>query len=378
MVMRIGVRAVVSIVAAAATMVLGTPAIAAPPGNAEGRLGSVVSIEPLPRDLWLPNAANASVLTYWTTGPLNKPALSTGAIFTPPGSPPAGGWPVVSWGHGAVGIGDDCAPTVTGKIGGSYLRHWFSQGYAVVATDYVGLGTPGVHPYLDGTSEAHSMVDMVRAARAVEPALSRSWVAIGQSQGGQAALFAASLATKYAPELDYRGAVATGVPSNIENLVTLAGPNFPELPLRGTTVFLAYALAGLRAAYPNLGVDGYLSAVGLKVLEQVETWCYEQAEAQLDGISIGDLLSRQLDDPALLDAARRALAIPTRDYDRPIFVGQGMLDTIVPAPLTLKLAAELAANGEPLTFRPYSTGHLETMPASLPDTTVFVRELFAR
>ena len=56
---------------------------------------------------------------------------------------------------------------MTGTVGSPYLTNWLSQGYAIVATDYVGLGTPGIHAYLDGPSAAHSVIDMVRAARAV-------------------------------------------------------------------------------------------------------------------------------------------------------------------------------------------------------------------
>ena len=39
------------------------------------------------------------------------------------------------------------------------------NGYAIAATDYPGLGTPGPHPYLVGDSEARAVIDSVRAAR---------------------------------------------------------------------------------------------------------------------------------------------------------------------------------------------------------------------
>ncbi|MFC9518420.1 lipase family protein [Nocardiaceae bacterium NPDC056970] len=356
-------------------------AIAPPlPGHAETTVdtpGSVTTVEPLPASSWIPGAATGTKITYFTTGPLGRAATSTGAVFLPPGDPPAGGWPVVSWAHGTVGIADRCSPTVTGKIGGPYLAHWLSQGYAIVATDYVGLGTPGLHPYLDGPTEANSVIDMVRAARAVEPALSPRWVVLGQSQGGQAALFTAARATDYAPELDYRGSVATGAPSNLENLTTLVRPGFPRLPLTGSTVFVSYILAGLRAARPDLDVDRFLTPVGRDALTSAETECYETMAPKLEGVSIGDLVSRPLDDPELLSAVRGMLEVPTAGYDRPVFLGQGMTDDMVPAPLALKLAADLAANRQPVTFRTYPTGHLETMRSSLPDTTAFVRVLFA-
>ncbi|WP_238841232.1 lipase family protein [Prescottella equi] len=372
-------RAAVAMVTTAAAVVLaGSPPAQAQTPDVASTPGAVTAVEMLPAASWIPGAVTGTKVTYTTTGPLGRSATSTGAVFLPPGEPPPGGWPVVSWAHGTVGIADRCSPTVTGKIGGPYLAHWLSQGYAVVATDYVGLGTPGLHPYLDGPTEANSVIDMVRAARAVEPALSPRWIVLGQSQGGQAALFTAARATGRAPELDFRGAVATGAPSNLENLTTLVTPGFPRLPLEGSTVFVSYILAGLRAARPDIDVDRFLTPVGRDVLAAAETECYETMAPKLAGVSIGSLVSRPLDDPALLAAVRDMLEVPTTGYDRPVFLGQGLTDDIVPAPLVLKLAAELAANRQPVTFRTYPTGHLETMRASLPETTAFVRDLFTR
>lgn len=375
----LGCRAALAVATVTTAVVVGlTQAL---PVHAEPSVetpGSVTAVESLPTSSWIPGASTGIKITYVTTGPLGRSATSTGAVFLPPGDTPPGGWPVVSWAHGTVGIADRCSPTVTGKIGGPYLAHWLSQGYAIVATDYVGLGTPGLHPYLDGPTEANSVIDMVRAARTVEPDLSPRWVVLGQSQGGQAALFTAARATDYAPELDYRGAVATGAPSNLENLTTLVRPGFPRLPLTGSTVFVSYILAGLRAARPDLDVDRFLTPVGRDALTAAENECYETMAPKLEGVSIGDLVSHPLDDPTLLTAVRGMLEVPTTGYDRPVFLGQGLTDDMVPAPLALKLAADLAANRQPVTFRTYPTGHLETMRSSLPDTTAFVRDLFAR
>ena len=44
-----------------------------------------------------------------------------------------------------------------------------ADGDVVVATDYQGLGAGRMHPYLVGASEAHAMIDAVRAARHLPP-----------------------------------------------------------------------------------------------------------------------------------------------------------------------------------------------------------------
>ncbi|MDG3014773.1 lipase family protein [Speluncibacter jeojiensis] len=356
------------------TVFAALPAAAAAP---EDPPGTVVAVGPLDSQHRLPGAARNLLVTYWSEGPHDLPMLSTGAVYVPPGTPPAGGWPVVSWAHGTTGLADGCAPTVEKPVPNAvaYLTHWLGQGYAVVATDYVGLGTPGLLPYLDGRSAAHSVIDMVRAARSVDRDLAARWIVVGQSEGGQAAMFTARLATGYAPELDYRGAVATGVPSNIETLLPLGGPQFPPLPLVGTGVFMAYLLADMQAYYPDLDVGSYLSPFGQTVVNEVQGLCYPQAAARFGHVSIGQLLSRSVDTPGLRALAARLLAIPTSGYDRPIFLGQGLIDTMVPAVLTAKLVADLAANRVDFTLHAYPTGHVQTVAAALPDTTPFVARL---
>src|SRR5207247_4784757 len=84
-----------------------------------------------------------------------------------------------------------------------------SAGYAVVATDYQGLGTPGVNPYLVGEDAGRNVLDAARMIRRL-PGLSLSDVTFiwGHSQGGQASAFAGQIAPSYAPELRIVGVIA--------------------------------------------------------------------------------------------------------------------------------------------------------------------------
>ncbi|GAB2630143.1 lipase family protein [Prescottella soli] len=364
--------AVLSVLAVAALTPVTAAAGGAPAGQEPGR---VQSVETLPPELGLAGAAREYRMTYTTRDAEGRPASSSGVVFVPPGTPPEGGWPVMSWAHGTVGLGDDCAPSRNPRSArdANYLGHWLSQGYAIVATDYIGLGTPGVHPYLQGASEATAVIDMVRAGRAAVPELSSRWMAIGQSQGGHATLFTAHEATRYAPELDFRGAVTTGAPSNLENVYPFGGPWIPDLGLDGLTVFTTYILAGMRATMPGADVDSYLTPVGRKFVDSAESLCYEAQADAVKGVSVGALLSRSLDDPAFRAAITEYLAVPTAGYDRSLFIAQGLLDTVVPAPLSFKLIADLRLAGVDATYMTYPTNHDGTMAASLPDSTPFVR-----
>ncbi|MDT3399531.1 lipase family protein [Streptomyces sp. B1866] len=374
------ILATVAAIALMAAPLVGS-AYAADPPQGPATPGTVVSVTDLPRALWVAGTGRAYRVTYRTTDSLGHPALSSGAVFVPEGKAPEGGWPVVSWTHGTVGLDDSCAPSTAGRSQRdmTYLATWMSQGYAVVSTDYIGLGTPGVHAYLDGRAEGQAAVDMVRAGRAVDGALSRKWVAIGQSQGGQAALVTASLATRYGPELDYRGAVATGPASNIVSVATLlVGPLTPDVVGPATVAYFAYIFRGLQAARPDFDMADYLSPLGAEVVADAERLCYADLERRVEDVELRQLLRKPLGLGDFGRTAHPVMDVPVSGYDRPFFIGQGTADQDVPAPLNWKLAADLTLNGQKFTFRSYDgADHSATMTASLPDTIPFVRDLFA-
>lgn len=355
---------------------LASPAMAQANSNTDP--GTVESVGSLPIEQWTPWAASSQMITYWSTGANGEPMLSNAALFMPEGDPPPGGWPVIARAHGTSGIGDECAPTNVGwgLQTREYVGRFLHEGFAVVATDYAGLGTPGIHPYLDGRSAAHSLIDSVRAARAIEPSLSNVWAATGYSQGGHATMFTSSIANSTAPDLDYRGGVAMAVPSRLERMFPLAGPYVPAIPLSGTTIFFAYILTALRSAHPELNVNSYLSPHGVQVLDGLEEVCLGDAEQKLNIKGIGELLSRPLDDPSLIAAVSRMVEIPMSGYDRQILLVQGLKDEVVPPPVTADLAAELIANHVDLTVRVYPEGHLDTVFASQPDAIAFMHRIF--
>ncbi len=391
-------RAAAAAVVLAGSVAVASPAAAAPtdaapaaaaPGSlaamAPGQLASAPEpVGPSAADgtLWIPGAAHAWKVTYRTTTSGERPALSTGTVYVPAGPAPEGGWPVISWAHGTTGLGDTCAPSAQGwsQRDRDYLAHWMDQGYAVVATDYAGLGTPGGMPYLDGKVEAHNVVDMVKAGRNLPGAdLADEWVVIGQSQGGGAAITTARYATGFGgPELDYRGAVGTGVPAYIENIVETAGPGMPPVALPdGLTAYGIYILAGLDTAHPELGIESVLTDRGREMLGLANTQCLHEFEETASGTVLGSLFTAPLSSlPRFHQVLMEYMKMPEDGFGEPFFMGQGLRDIDIILPSTLLYAATLQAGGQPITFRAYPTDHSGTMAASLPDSTPFVRALF--
>ena len=112
---------------------------------------------------------------------------------------------VIAWAHPTRGVVEDCPPSLMPDLAGTIwdLPQMMAEGYVVVATDYPGLGVPGmIHPYLIGVSEARAVLDSVRAARDLPDAGASNRFAVwGHSQGGQASLYSGELAASYAPDL---------------------------------------------------------------------------------------------------------------------------------------------------------------------------------
>jgi hypothetical protein len=125
-----------------------------------GSHGDVIWSRPISGGRGLPDAASNELVLYHSTALSGRDVAVSGTVAIPKGNPPSGGWPVVSWAHGAVGYADTCAPSRDAGVGspqhayvskmGRSLDELVKEGYVVAQTDYEGLGTPGGHPYAVG------------------------------------------------------------------------------------------------------------------------------------------------------------------------------------------------------------------------------------
>ncbi|MFG2086824.1 MULTISPECIES: alpha/beta hydrolase family protein [unclassified Spirillospora] len=268
---------VVTAVAAAGTVAIGTaacggtPEVTAVPANAEaghvppGQRGNLISQRPLTNAAALPSAAKNRFVTYTSEGVGGKRITVTGTVAVPKGTPPPGGWPVLSWAHGTTGTADRCAPsadTANGpardylSITEQYLDNWVQHGFAVVQTDYEGMGTPGEHPYMNGASEANTVTDIVRAARKADHRIGRDWFVAGHSQGGQATLYTAAAAQE-PRDIRLKGAVAIGPGSNMSQTAKYVKAQYPGAEI--ALPFLFVLLNGYHAADPTFVPEDLLT-----------------------------------------------------------------------------------------------------------------------
>lgn len=172
-------------------------------------------------ELEAPAGIRAWAVLYRSIGIGGSPVGVSGLVVVPvlaPGLAAAGGLPIVAWAHGTTGLADACAPSRLGVMAEDDITvvSLARQGVVVAATDYEGLGTPGIHPYLVGVSEGRSVLDAIRAVRDLPEAHGGSHAAIlGISQGGHAALWAAELGMSYAPDVQLVGVVAASPPIDL-------------------------------------------------------------------------------------------------------------------------------------------------------------------
>lgn len=372
--------ALVAIAAACAPVMLtaAPAAVAAPPLGIDSRgpaavmpaAGGIVESSALDPGIRLPGAGHAYRMTYATTSARGDAALSNATVQVPEGTPPPGGWPVIAWAHGTTGIGDGCAPSTDPAADRDYPGYWLRQGFAIVATDYAGLGTPGIHPYLHGGSAASSVADSVRAARSLNLRLSRDWVAIGHSQGGHAVI---ELARQPEASTDgLRGVVALAPAVPLPLLLDNGTPEARSLPGH-ETAFLLYILAGLADTYPQVPIADALTGQGRQLLASAEHQCSGELAGRLDGVRLDEILARPLRGvPGLVGAATEYLGLRSTGYVTRILVAQGLDDSLPPSG-PIGLADQIHSSGGPVTLRTYpGVDHGGVLEASAQDARSFV------
>lgn len=307
--------------------------------------GELIRIEPI-ANLDIPGGTAYRML-YGTQAPDGSAAVSSGMILIPDSPAPAAGRPVLAWAHGTLGFGDDCTPsrtfepTLNGLDFGSWATSAMQRGWVVTATDYTGAGTAGDPYYLISQSEAHDVINSVRAARNYADAhASNVYATFGHSQGGHASL-ATGLYTTYAPELDL---VAVSAAAPAAQLGALFSQQYAK-PVAwgdGPSVAVSWPLV-----YPGLPLDGVLTASAMKDYSELAHGCLLQ---EVDQLLVKKTTGAQFFDGNPLEntqwaAAAKAETIDPTALTVPVFLVQSLSDNVV-LPNTNALLSQEACAAE--------------------------------
>jgi pimeloyl-ACP methyl ester carboxylesterase len=340
----------------------------------------VIRQKPLHGAAALPGARNILVL-YRSIGVRGKPVAVSGIVTVPKGKAPKGGWPIITWAHGTTGIADQCAPSTDGgrrdPIHGintyvaPVMEGWLKAGYAIARTDYEGLGTPGAHPYLIGTSEGRSVLDIARAARVIDPRISDRVIIAGHSQGGHAALWAAAIAPKYTPDLIVKGTVAyapasqLGEQTNLLNVLTAPNP---------LSALVATILRGVQVGYPMINAGATLSPRAAALYPLTLTQCLGQlsSASEFGGIAPADL-AKPYADLSPITAALDKNDPSRRKIPTAVLVEQGLADTTVFPAITASTVMKLKALGDKVIEHTYAgVDHGGIVPAARTDAAAWI------
>lgn len=300
-------------------------------------------------------------ITYASTSAKDAPNVVSGTVIVPDADYD-GTRPIAAYSPGTQGWGDQCAPSAE-MASGSFdeqfaVDNLLRQGWAVVVTDYPGLGTPGDESYSVGVSEGHALLDSVRAAERL-PAAGLSPDAKvgveGYSQGGGAAGWAAQQHASYAPELDVRGVAAGGTPADLKAVAR---------NINGTAffAFLGGAAIGFNAEYPEVNLPGWLTDTGKKAMAKLDGMCQGPALATYAGRRIEDYTVggvNPIDDPVwtkVLDANKLGAVAP----DMPVLQYHGLADEIIPWRVESDLHKQWCAEGATTRLAAYPGEHVTT------------------
>lgn len=315
----------------------------------------------------IPDNAKAWRILYTTTRADGVPAVAS-AIVVVPTAPATAPLTVIALAHGTTGVDRSCAPSVLADpfAAGAFfaLDRVIDEGWALVATDYVGLGTEGRHPYLVGESAGRSVLDSVRAARQLDE-LGRvgKTVVWGHSQGGGAALWTGGLASTYAPDVGIIGVAALAPASDLVGLVT----NLKSVT--GGTIFAGYVLKGYADTYDDVSLDDYVTPTARTSFDAVVGRCLAEPSALLSAvgaIAVGDqVFSRDLASGPLL--TRLEENVPTLPIESPLLIAQGEADGLVVPAVQAAYVNARCADGQAIDYRTYpGLDHVPLVEADSP------------
>ena len=325
---------------------------------------------------------NAQRVLYRTTNRAGKAIAVSGTVLVPTTSWIGPGTrPVIGYAPGTQGMADRCAPSRLFSEGIEYeglgIEALLQRGYAVAMPDYEGLGTVGIHTYMDRVSQGRATLDVVRAAQRLSGTglTTSSPVGImGYSQGGGAAASAVELASTYAPDLKVRGAVVGAVPADLATVATaLDGGLY--------SAFAYFALRGLAASY-DVDLSPYLNDRGRAVSDQVETECVfdllnhafvRSSTLSASGRPMSELMAVE---PfrSIVDAQRIGTIRPTV----PVLVTHSALDDVIPYAVGKQMARSWCGKGANVRFSTnVAPGHVGGIVPQTAEALPFFEARFA-
>lgn len=289
----------------------------------------------------------------------------SGVVLTPSGNPPAGGWPVIAWAHAFSGAARSCAPSLARNLDyGPSFGLWIGLHYAVVATDYAGLGSDGRNAVIDMTSNANDVINAVKAAHTAVPTLGAKWVALGDSEGAPAVIALDEMESE-TRDPNYLGSAAlSGVADMRDVYERLAKGNE-----RGALALLAYAIKTVSTEFDPAAM---LTTKGISAYDQLSRSCAPPVH------SSDELLKPGWESQAPVQQFFSRNRVGERKAAAPLLVISGESDPIFPIDLVISAVGGMCKQGDRVLFDRYpNLDRLRVPGESITEQTSWIRDRFA-
>jgi hypothetical protein len=298
-------------------------------------------IRSLPFDEYdVPMEVSAVRILYHSRSAHGADVAASGVVLFPGTPPPAGGWPVIAWAHDLNGVARTCAPSLTRNLGhGPLLSMYVHLGYAVVATDYTGLGTSFRNAFADLESNAFDVIYSVLAARSVVPQLGSRWIAVGTGEGGMAVLGVAEQ-EREVQDLGYLGSITISRLADLSNSYESIGNLSDEASL-----YLAY---GTQTVYPQFQANDILTAKALPLYGQIGRACSNPESVRPPG---SEMLKPKWQKNQFVQDYFRRNRIGLKPAKAPLLVLGSQTDPATAE--TIKIVARLCELGDHVHFEKY-------------------------
>lgn len=293
----------------------------------------------------LPFTVSAVRILYHSRSVAGEDVAASGVVLFPnERKRPARGWPVIAWAHGATGVARPCAPSLMKNVGhGPFLSMYVNLGYAVVATDYTGLGTNFRNAFLDGQSNATDLIASISAARAAVPQLGARWIVMGEAEGSLVALAVAGKENEIR-DPGYLGGITISGAASAKEIYGHSTQGSSSLML----TFLAY---GIKTVYPQFQETDMLTEKGLVLYHHIEQIC-SQART-IPELSPAEMVKPNWENNAFVRKyfVRNSLG-QTRAYG-PLLVISGDADQAIHATMTAQAIARMCKQGDRVHWERY-------------------------
>jgi hypothetical protein len=309
------------------------------PSLSPGKPGELIRSEPTD-EYHLPFQLSAWRILYHSRTAKGEDVPVSAVVLVPYGKPPAGGWSVIAWAHEYRGAARRCAPSLMKNLGvGPLLAMYANLGYAVVATDYYGLGADSRNPVLDMKSNAFDVLYSVPAARAAVPQIGPKWIAIGPFQGGLAAI---AVAESEVRDPNYLGGVATSGVADAQRA-------YEHLAQASSDRVLLVLASTVKALYPEFQVSDMLKEKALPAYQRIAQSCGGETEPEFTK----EMLKPGWEDNQFVKEFFSRNTPGQKPAYGPLLVISGEADRAVPAEMSEKTVARMCQQGDRILFLKY-------------------------